>query len=80
MFILLYLITCTLITCTPYGVNSHRLFVHGVRTEVPKEPEKQENHMVAKPSRWQLEYLIGLGVSMVLLIVFVVVCIIRRKK
>ena len=22
---------CTLVTCTPYGVNSHRLLVRGVR-------------------------------------------------
>ena len=27
----------TLITCTPYGVNSHRLLVRGVRCEVPEE-------------------------------------------
>ena len=24
---------CTLVTCTPYGVNSHRLLVRGHRTE-----------------------------------------------
>lgn len=24
---------CTLLTCTPYGINSHRLLVRGVRTE-----------------------------------------------
>jgi len=24
---------CTLVTCTPYGVNSHRLFVRGVRVD-----------------------------------------------
>lgn len=27
----------TLVTCTPYGINSHRLLVRGVRTEVPEE-------------------------------------------
>ena len=26
---------CTLITCTPYGVNDHRLLVHGERCAVP---------------------------------------------
>ena len=26
---------CTLVTCTPYGVNSQRLLVHGERCEVP---------------------------------------------
>lgn len=28
---------CTLVTCTPYGVNSHRLLVHAERCEVPVE-------------------------------------------
>lgn len=28
---------CTLITCTPYGVNSHRLLVRGTRIETVKE-------------------------------------------
>ena len=28
---------CTLVTCTPYGVNSHRMLVRGVRTENAKE-------------------------------------------
>ncbi len=26
----------TLVTCTPYGVNSHRLLIHGERCEVPE--------------------------------------------
>lgn len=29
---------CTLITCTPYGVNSHRLLVRGHDVEVEKPP------------------------------------------
>jgi sortase A len=28
---------CTLLTCTPYGINSHRLLVRGVRVEHPEE-------------------------------------------
>lgn len=28
---------CTLVTCTPYGVNTHRLLVRGVRTSGPNE-------------------------------------------
>lgn len=28
---------CTLVTCTPYGVNTHRLLVHGERCDVPAE-------------------------------------------
>jgi sortase A len=30
---------CTLFTCTPYGVNSHRLLVRGHRIETEKEKE-----------------------------------------
>ena len=29
---------CTLVTCTPYGINTHRLLVRGVR--IPNLPEK----------------------------------------
>ncbi len=28
---------CTLVTCTPYGVNSHRLLVRGHRVDLPEE-------------------------------------------
>jgi len=28
---------CTLVTCTPYGINSHRLLVRGHRVETPEE-------------------------------------------
>lgn len=28
---------CTLVTCTPYGVNSHRLLVRGSRVENQKQ-------------------------------------------
>jgi sortase A len=28
---------CTLLTCTPYGINTHRLLVRGVRIETVEE-------------------------------------------
>ena len=28
---------CTLVTCTPYGLNTHRLLVHAERCEIPDE-------------------------------------------
>ncbi len=34
---------CTLMTCTPYGVNTHRLLVIGHRIETP-ETDKEENN------------------------------------
>ncbi|MBQ7920161.1 MAG: class C sortase [Lachnospiraceae bacterium] len=34
---------CTLVTCTPYAVNTHRLLVRGSRTEyIPEEESRQE--------------------------------------
>jgi len=30
---------CTLVTCTPYGINSHRLLVHGRRVENTANPD-----------------------------------------
>lgn len=33
---------CTLVTCTPYGVNSHRLLVRGVRTDYQEAVENPE--------------------------------------
>ena len=28
---------CTLVTCTPYGINTHRLLVRGRRVETPDQ-------------------------------------------
>lgn len=41
---------CTLVTCTPYGINSHRLLVRGERVHdgeapmLPKVPEASDGH------------------------------------
>lgn len=31
---------CTLVTCTPYGINSHRLLVQGIRGVTPEETKE----------------------------------------
>lgn len=33
---------CTLLTCTPYGVNTHRLLVRGERVKIPAAPSVPE--------------------------------------
>lgn len=45
----------TLVTCTPYGVNSHRLFVRGIRTAYHEE---QEKHIPVRKhsSQWMKTY------------------------
>ena len=53
----------TLVTCTPFGVNTHRLLVRGHR--VPYAPE-QETTAAEKPaaSSWTQHYLTGLAVGL----------------
>lgn len=57
----------TLVTCTPYGVNDHRLFVRGKRTEYIK----QEHDQIGKrnDSQWMKSYqkalLIGIGIVLI---------------
>ena len=50
----------TLVTCTPFGINTHRLLVRGHR--VPYEPE-QAAEAAAQPvaSSWTRHYLTGLA-------------------
>ena len=53
---------CTLITCTPYGINSHRLLVHGRR--VPYSPDETHGlpqHLVSLSLRRRLMPLVILG-------------------
>lgn len=40
---------CTLVTCTPYGVNSHRLLVTGERTEYVSEDNAEVSEEAKKP-------------------------------
>ena len=54
----------TLITCTPYGVNTHRLLVRGKR--VPYEPAQEEvieAEAVPEPSTWRRQYVKGLALG-----------------
>ena len=37
---------CTLVTCTPYAINSHRLLVRGERTEYKGEQDKQTKNQM----------------------------------
>ena len=54
----------TLVTCTPFGVNTHRLLVRGHR--VPYVPEQEVRAAAEKPvaSSWMRHYLTGLGIGL----------------
>jgi len=67
---------CTLVTCTPYGVNTHRLLVRGSRIPYEEAAVLEEKNAVTEPaaSTWETKYLQGLllgcaaagGVSMII--------------
>ena len=54
----------TLVTCTPFGINTHRLLVRGHR--IPYTPEQEATAAAEKPaaSSWTQHYLTGLGVGL----------------
>lgn len=54
----------TLVTCTPFGVNTHRLLVRGHR--IPYTPEQEATAAAEKPaaSSWTQHYLTGLGIGL----------------
>ena len=56
----------TLLTCTPYGVNTHRLLVRGRRTEAPEMPPTvaDEPEQPERASTWTEKYLQGIAFGM----------------
>ncbi len=54
----------TLVTCTPFGVNTHRLLVRGHR--IPYTPEQATAAAVEKPaaSSWTQHYFTGLSIGL----------------
>lgn len=62
----------TLITCTPYGVNSHRLFVTGIRTKYTPEEKENAKDDRSKDSQWMNAYkkaaIIGLAIALAVII------------
>lgn len=72
----------TLVTCTPYGVNDHRLLVRGVRTKYIRTQRKAKprNH----DSQWMKIYkraiVIGLIIVTAISMIIKVIYLNRKKK
>ena len=71
---------CTLVTCTPYGVNSHRLLVRGERVDLPQQQTlEQLNQEVNR--KWGLAgYLILTGVLFLCMGILFVLKVHRKKN
>ena len=68
----------TLLTCTPYGVNSHRLLVRGHRVAyVPEEIQKEQAIVnVSLHTNYLLWVIIGLGITCI----FVAALYLKERK
>lgn len=67
----------TLVTCTPYGVNTHRLLVRGHRIE--NAEEMQETLVVADATQVD-SYLVALFIAVPVLVILVAVSLLRRDS
>ena len=74
----------TLVTCTPYGINSHRLLVRGVRTDYERARSKTDKAPAFQDwdSQWMKQYRQALltGFGILLVIVFISKIIRRGGK
>ena len=78
---------CTLVTCTPFGVNTHRLLVRGTRIEYEEAEviveEKLETEEPVK-STWEQQYLqgilIGIGAVVILGLGLLAFWYVRRRR
>ena len=79
----------TLLTCTPYGINTHRLLVRGKRVDYDDTKYIETGESLAKFDNdyifflgYKIPYAVAIGiiVGFVALVVFAVVFLLKRKK
>lgn len=79
----------TLVTCTPYGINSHRLLVRGTRVNYDEDKvEEIKNTTETVESTWMAEYkralIIGAIVLSIIIVIFIIIRIasfaLKKKK
>ena len=68
----------TLVTCTPYGVNTHRLLVRGSRTEYVEEEESNET-IPQKLAKTDPQKVLAAGGIVLVILILLVYLIVRRS-
>lgn len=80
---------CTLVTCTPFGVNTHRLLVRGSRIEYIPEEETAEDESVINEvepvrSTWQEQYIKGVLIALIVVfasgLVIILACHFKKPR
>lgn len=70
---------CTLVTCTPYGVNTHRLLVRGRRIDYQEASENRISFRAKKAeSKWMQEYKRDLCISFAFLMFGVILMAVKK--
>ena len=59
----------SLITCTPYGVNTHRLVVTGERTEYTPQLQEEASSSPAVSSQWMKSYREAMVVGILIVVI-----------
>lgn len=76
---------CTLVTCTPFAVNTHRLLVRGTRIDYEEAEvmvEERLERTQLPESTWEQEYIKGIFIGLGAVVVISVICLVlkfRRK-
>lgn len=74
---------CTLVTCTPYGINTHRLLVHGERVEAPEteaEPVSTTPVEASEPQETPGTVWAIVGALAVLAVLVLILLLVLRRK
>ncbi len=70
----------TLVTCTPYGKNTHRLLVKGERTKYdPRQVDKQRKKDSLFGGKYHY-YIIGISIALVIIIISLLIWWLIRKR
>lgn len=69
---------CTLVTCTPYGINTHRLLVRGHRVE--NTPEAARMHVTADATQFDPLFVAPVLAIPVLLLLLIILLLPKRQS
>lgn len=69
----------TLITCVPFGINSHRLLVRGERTAWTEEVPEVVTTVEQVQSTWLQQYLVGIACGVGVLAIVAIIYLTRRR-
>ncbi len=72
---------CTLITCTPIGINTHRLLVRGTRIpyeEAVVQQEEVQSQPAEQGSNWEEQYMLGIWLGLAGTVVIALIACLRK--